>query len=186
MTQMGLDFLKYSESVRSNRAQEALKADSNSEAERSNRAEESIKRRQLEESTRHNIATESVDSGKLAEQIRTNQANEGIKLSQLTESARHNKETESQATKELKERRRSNKVNEAETERSHRTSEAIDLISAGSKGIQHKISSSLVGAGIAGLGLSKLIYEDLPESVKNPDVLVQSSKGKISKGRVTK
>lgn len=188
MTQMGLDYLKYSESVRSNRAQEALKNASNIEAERSNRAGESIKRGQLAEDTRHNMSVESLDSRKLAEQNRTNLANEGIKLSQLVETGRHNLETETQATKELGERVRSNKAKEAEDRLSHRRKEAIDMVSAGSKAIKHSTASSLIGAGIAGLGLGDLILTNGPQKERHSvstSGRVHSSGGRTSSGRVS-
>lgn len=99
MTQMGLNYLNYVETNRSNLANEGLKSQQNSETRRHNVAGEGvalsqldINRGSLDESIRSNKAREAENNrsnlARESENYRTDVANEGIKQGNLNESVR--------------------------------------------------------------------------------------------------
>lgn len=112
MTNQQIEYAKYLETRRTNKAREK-------ETHRANLAQEALSTRQLTEVERHNLASEGLQRSsigaqyaqiqlgysQLAEQSRANQAreaettranlvNESIRLAQNEEQVRHNKETE--------------------------------------------------------------------------------------------
>ena len=116
-------WLNYSESQRSNRANESIKRDTLAESARHNVATESelsrhnlatesesvrhnveseilgrgqlaLQHGQLQEQTRHNVATEIQSANTLAETIRSNMAKEQLQMSAQAEVARHNYQSE--------------------------------------------------------------------------------------------
>lgn len=134
MTQMGLNYLVYQESVRANQANERLKHDQNVETARHNVQTESValgelavKRGTLDETIRSNLRRESEtvrsNVAREMETHRSNIAQESISLASLSEAHRANiaRETENKRSNVAKEKEthRSNLAHEKEQKRAN-------------------------------------------------------------------
>lgn len=127
MTQMGLNYLVYQETLRANKANEDLKKDQNVEVARHNVQTErvalgelEVKRGTLDETIRSNLRREAEtvrsNVAKEMEIHRSNIAQESLSLANLSEARRANKARET-------ENRRSNVAREIENYRSNTTRE---------------------------------------------------------------
>lgn len=90
MTRNQIDYQKHVEDVRSNRANEALKAEQNREQIRSNQANEGLQRGRNVETSRSNLANEMIASARQREDARHNYAMEILQASANAELARSN------------------------------------------------------------------------------------------------
>lgn len=84
MTTAALEYLKFQEDQRANRAKEAFNLQSLAESNRHNMITENISQQSIDEQIRSNQARER-------ENIRHNVVTEGVSLNSLNESIRHNK-----------------------------------------------------------------------------------------------
>lgn len=91
MTQMGLNYLNYVESNRTNLANEGIKRGTLSETIRHNVVSEGQTTRSIDEQVRHNKVGEDISYGNLKEAVRHNKVGENISQGQLSELTRHNK-----------------------------------------------------------------------------------------------
>lgn len=141
---MGLNYLNYKETLRSNQANE------------------SIKTAQNEETNRHNVVSENVSLGELSvkrgsldEEIRSNKANEALTASRNEETKRSNLANESLTAARNAETQRSNLANElltsernAETERANKATDATNRYRANLSNASDLVSSQYAGEGL--------------------------------------
>lgn len=138
MTEMGVKYLNYLESNRSNLAEEAETNRANlareAETHRSNVANETETNRsnlaKEAETHRTNVVNEGIKQGTLDEQIRTNKANEGLRSAELAEKNRSNVQNEKLKAEQNAETKRSNQAKESEQKRTDMANEALKALNS--------------------------------------------------------
>lgn len=144
MTQMGLNYLNYKETLRSNQANEGIKTAQNQETNRHNLVSENVSLGEL-----------TVQRGSLDEKVRSNKANEALTASRNEETKRSNLANESLTATRNAETQRSNLANElltsernAETERANMATDATNRYRANLSNASDLVSSQYAGEGL--------------------------------------